>query len=214
MFGYQIPETFVAERGEILRYFGARAIFSRGSVDILPDRKMSTLLPGDEKIIAAAGDDYRALRFLEWIELVGLPYIRKETANLDQSSDKIVKLVEGRFSIHASPQSSCGYLYIGAAEHLRPKGRYSLNEPDLTATWSGSKIPALGDRVHVKMNSYGPGTVIGYFVESGERNEEDGGGTFSFLGLHVKVDKPPQWHLKQNKNTPYICVYGVEVNIL
>jgi hypothetical protein len=56
--------------------------------------------------------------------------------------------------------------------------------------WSGDKDPpAIGEKVKVYMNGFGPGTVTSYFVEYG------------WLGVLVKFDKPPKWWVKQTKDS-------------
>jgi hypothetical protein len=72
------------------------------------------------------------------------------------------------------------------------------------ALWSGlADPPAVGTRVRVTMNGLGPGTVRGYFTESG------------WLGLHVELEAPPAWWVKQNTGRTgrkrWACLFGVEV---
>jgi hypothetical protein len=62
--------------------------------------------------------------------------------------------------------------------------------------------PAIGTRVHVTMNGFGPATVVGYLVEHG------------FVGLHVRPDVRPAWHVKQAPGRDVICVYGTEIRPL
>jgi hypothetical protein len=55
--------------------------------------------------------------------------------------------------------------------------------------WSGSKAPpAIGATVQVHMNQFGKGTVVGYFAEYG------------WLGVLVKIRKPPLWWKRQMKD--------------
>jgi hypothetical protein len=82
--------------------------------------------------------------------------------------------------------------------------------------WSGAMgVPAIGDRVEIKFNSFGRGTVMGYFIEH------------DYLGLYVKVDKLPEWRVKQDKRNgkrspesiaanPLNCVmvFGAEIHEL
>lgn len=46
--------------------------------------------------------------------------------------------------------------------------------------------PKVGERVKVTMNGLGPAVVTGYAVQDG------------FLGVLVKLESPPEWHVKQN----------------
>jgi hypothetical protein len=80
--------------------------------------------------------------------------------------------------------------------------------PEDKVWWSGKQPPpARGDRVIVNFNGFGPGEVMGYFTEHG------------YLGIYVKVDKHPDWWLKQNKDgkptlgnpNKYVMVFGVEI---
>jgi hypothetical protein len=73
--------------------------------------------------------------------------------------------------------------------------------------------PAIGSRVKIVFNEFGPGEVMGYFVEHG------------FLGLYVKVDKLPAWRVEQDKREAgelglgaspgnphrWVMVFGIEV---
>jgi len=52
--------------------------------------------------------------------------------------------------------------------------------------WGNKRIPKIGEPVVVTMNALGSGTVVAYFVECG------------YLGVHVKLSKPPEWWKKQN----------------
>lgn len=74
--------------------------------------------------------------------------------------------------------------------------------------WSGKQhagkpLPKLGDRVTVTMNGLGAGTVVAYFVEHG------------FLGVQVRLDQRPDWHIRQNgSHHPHALVFGAEIEIL
>lgn len=75
----------------------------------------------------------------------------------------------------------------------------------LVGQWSGTKgcatLPAIGSRVLINFNQFGPGVVLGYFVEAG------------YLGLVVKCDNRPAWHVKQNGDKhPFSHVFGAEVS--
>ena len=66
--------------------------------------------------------------------------------------------------------------------------RQLLNEPD-PYKWSGENPPpAIGAKVKVYMNGFGNGTVVGYFAEYG------------WLGVLVKIAKPPAWWVRQCKD--------------
>ena len=67
--------------------------------------------------------------------------------------------------------------------------------------WSGKgPIPAIGDRVHINFNSFGSGTVRGYFVEE------------EWIGVEVECDQRPEWHVRQNGDRhPHPLVFGAEL---
>jgi hypothetical protein len=98
-------------------------------------------------------------------------------------------------------------LVTAATVQLGDDGMYPKPEASQRYFWSNTlQPPAVGDRVDVRMNGFGPGTVTGYFTE------------FGYLGVYVKVDRLPDWYVKQNKGkekdanygTP--MVFGVEVD--
>lgn len=65
------------------------------------------------------------------------------------------------------------------------------------------RLPQIGDRVIVTFNGFGPGTVVGFFVESG------------YVGLEVRVDKRPDWHIRQNGDRhPHPLCFGAEIELL
>ena len=68
------------------------------------------------------------------------------------------------------------------------------------AKWSGGfEVPVIGERLRVKFNQLGAGTVAGYFVAHG------------YLGLRVDLDQQPEWHARQNPGQPWAFVFGAEV---
>lgn len=71
--------------------------------------------------------------------------------------------------------------------------------------WSGhgpmAVPPAIGTRVHVRINDFGPGEVLSYFTEHG------------FLGVKVRPDVRPAWHRKQTTHN-YCLVYGIELEAI
>jgi hypothetical protein len=64
-----------------------------------------------------------------------------------------------------------------------------------------SPPPAIGTRITVTMNSIGPGTVRGYFVED------------NWLGLLVELHDPPIWWRKQNPDWPLGHIFGPEFKL-
>jgi len=66
-------------------------------------------------------------------------------------------------------------------------GRY-LNADGKPLKWSGKMpLPAIGDRIYLRINSIGYGRVAGY------AEVED------FVGLIVEPESPPDWYVKQTK---------------
>lgn len=83
--------------------------------------------------------------------------------------------------------------------------RNIINKPDPSRAllWSGSFLPQRGDKVRINFNQLGTGTVVAYFTEHG------------WLGVHVKLDKPPAWHRKQNAGREFsdqALVFGAEIH--
>lgn len=64
-----------------------------------------------------------------------------------------------------------------------------LDASGLEMKWSGkSALPAIGERVYMKINSIGWGVVKGYAESHG------------YLGLLVNPENPPDWWKKQRRN--------------
>lgn len=199
MFGFPVPADLKSEKGEPVRYWGARALLRDGAFELLHDRTSVQLQPEDEAIIAKAGGDSNALMFIGRINDTFLPWLRNEAVRLDGRSSEVVTYSKYGYTLMASPKNSYGYLYIGVWEFQRPKATYDMPIPDTSAKWSGkAPVPAIGEEVKVTMNSMGKGQVMSYFVEEG------------YLGCYVKLAKPPAWFKKQNK-TPYACIFGVDL---
>jgi len=83
--------------------------------------------------------------------------------------------------------------------------RKLLNETD-PYKWSGTKPPpAIGETVKIYCNKFGKGVVVSYFAEYG------------WLGLLVKVNKPPKWWIEQTKargkdpKTTNVHVFGIDL---
>lgn len=88
--------------------WGARAIFHANTIDLLADRQSwSESTPEGKQ------------RLREWINQTGLPWLRTQvqTVGLRSHDSKVLTHDELGFHIEASPQSSGGYLYIGAWEN-------------------------------------------------------------------------------------------------
>lgn len=58
---------------------------------------------------------------------------------------------------------------------------------EILPIWSGTEpVPAIGDEVHIRVNSIGPAKVVGYGSQDG------------YLGVMVYPLDPPQWWIDQN----------------
>jgi hypothetical protein len=93
------------------------------------------------------------------------------------------------------------------------RGEYGLTSPREGTTWSGTiPIPARGERVFVRFNGFGNGTVRGYFIERGSTNP-DGTGVVWYLGVYVECDKWPAFWLEQTADDPRRCMmaFGAEL---
>jgi|GEM_PF-6257677 hypothetical protein len=99
MAAFPLPPTTVAA-------WGARAIMDRrGMLDIVPDRTDYW-----------AKSEKAGRKFLAGLDKKLLVKLRKQILTLlpDPSSDVIIKIDVDALHIVASPQRSCGYLYITA----------------------------------------------------------------------------------------------------
>jgi hypothetical protein len=72
--------------------------------------------------------------------------------------------------------------------------------------WSGCyPIPQIGQSVRINFNTLGTGVVESYFVEHG------------YCGVTVRLDKEPEWKIKQHKGTKHAgiaMVFGLEITLL
>lgn len=101
-FGLQPPERAV-------RAWGARAIYQHGTkwpIDLLPDRQ------------SWRPDEQPPAEFEEWVNQIGLAWLRKEVTDLylSPASEEVLRHDDGPYTIEASPRRSHGYLYIVAYE--------------------------------------------------------------------------------------------------
>lgn len=94
-------------------WWGARAIYTGRSIDLLRDRQQ---MIGEPDAREALGS---------WLNLKALPLLRSlasERSLPATHEDSLVVISGDGFCLHASPRASYGYLYIGAwddptAEH-------------------------------------------------------------------------------------------------
>jgi hypothetical protein len=97
------------------------------------------------------------------------------------------------------------YYLMRAPAHtapIRDEEGNTTNYGDVALWSSPGPPPPRGTRIRVTMNGLGAGTVMGYFTESG------------WLGIHVALDAPPAWWVKQNTHRTgrerWACIFGVE----
>lgn len=89
----------------VTTYWGARAIYAPDNkyckIDILHDRQ------------SCIGDEPARKELVSWLNTVGMPWLKK-TCRIPTSSHSMTEFTQGKFRLHASPNASYGYLYIGA----------------------------------------------------------------------------------------------------
>lgn len=98
-----------------------------------------------------------------------------------------------------------GYRTMGAIPgYVTAKwGDGELINRDAAIKWGGVEPPPpIGTEITVNFNGLGPATVKGYFVEVG------------WLGLLVRLRKPPAWWAQQNPTRPLAHVFGPEFMVL
>lgn len=212
---------------QVVATWGARAIFQRGNIDILHDRQSWTVPNAEE-------DQSRRKQLQQWINSTGMPWLCERVKSVNPSGTEIVNFDDGQFHIEASPQSSCGYLYIRAWERKLTQGDcgFFIQQPTPTdrknnnghdiyideygneLMWSGQKFPGLpevGTMVDLDGNSIGKSKVKGYFCEAG------------YLGVMLKPTRPPKSFrvdvrkaIKDPKSPQWIkeglaCAFGAEI---
>jgi hypothetical protein len=99
-------------------------------------------------------------------------------------------------------------MYQEPIEHA-PGCTYGLRAiPGAGERWSGDyPVPAIGDRIDVVMNGFGPGVVVAYFINAGTEGRV-------YLGVEVRPDTRPDWHVRQNPGRPNCLVFGAETRAL
>lgn len=174
------------------RYWGARAIYNIGNIDLLADRQSMTVLNSSAEQNS----------FVEWINGYALPWLRAEVKriNLASNDPQEIVLSQFKYELRASTNSSHGYLYIGAIEHKvvecepyvnsasKVKERVVLIQDQKFVVDKG--IVPVGTQGVINVNKIGPAKVVGYFNE----NYVDG---LKLACLMVEALDPPSWWIDQ-----------------
>ncbi len=111
MFGYpceyEKPELYWGARaifeGPRWEGYGKTTRFAAAYVDLVHDRQS---LVGQEHP--------RKEEFMEWLNKIALPALRKWAEGVSPDSKDVFTVGNGVFVLKASPNGSCGYMYIGA----------------------------------------------------------------------------------------------------
>jgi cytoskeleton bundling-enhancing protein CbeA-like protein len=102
IFGIQPPPTYPAEAPR----WGARAIYTESSFDLLYDRQQVT-----------GGDPETRRQLVAWLNTKALPELRARAQRYELpvgSVDELVEIQSEGFCLQANPRKSYGYLYLGA----------------------------------------------------------------------------------------------------
>jgi hypothetical protein len=180
--------------------FGARAIHDGEHLDLLHDRQAWTYRDERAKnALATILNKCGVLRisFNRFRELVCNGTIRSDLAN------EVVLYNDGSVRVVGNTNGSHGYFYMTAilsTKAFDPPEKTSVDKsgPGII-TWSGHRLPLVGERVRARMNSVGPGTVVGYQYET------DGHETY--LYLMVYPDRQPAWWNPENEDRRGIPSY-------
>ena len=183
--------------------WGARAIFDSNG---LRDRKNPSPIDLVWNRHGMVGGAHLACRAAlgKWLDQVGLPLMNRAIA--ENPGREAFEVKAGGYILKAKNQGRGGYVYLGAAT----LGEATQDEV-AAAKWSGrTSIPAIGERVEVRMNSFGPGIVVGHFVEAG------------YAGVKVLLDALPSkkasggydWplHMARNKSIEVVHAFGIEIS--
>ena len=197
MFGRPVPQEIIDQRGEPVRYWGARAIFHPGTkhpIDLLPDRQG-----------CKCADGLASKPLLDWLNTVGMNEMQNMRAfkSLSSDSTEVVEFKDGHFTVQCCPNASYGYLYIGAWQYWPKDCRYEQKAPDPTAKWSSDKfaVPAIGSKTKASINGQWEGVVVGYFVEHG------------YQGIEVDCSKGkwPSFYTKNGGDPKRCLFFGVDL---
>jgi hypothetical protein len=193
MFGLKVPQKTIEANGSPIRYWGCRAIENNGVLDIVHDR---ISYKGPEFDTTLSQEEWSCLPFIWWINHVAMPRLNSTLSDIPYEKEVVIEQKEDE-SFTMIVRRSGGYVYVGAYEYHVNGFKYDLQErPE--GEWSGTFDPEIGNRVEINFNGFGTGMIVSYFCECG------------YLGVRVKLDKQPDWHVKQGQ-PPYALVFGAEI---
>lgn len=157
----------------------------------------------------------------ESVYTVSLVYNRQATFGLDGLRAALAAIVSRRVlpavraAVEADPHVAAGEVEVGPGVRALfrndgPGGYCRISvwirdaPPPEGAMWSGAARgfpapPLPGDRVRVRMNGIGPGTVLGRFT------------AYGYAGVVVLPDDPPDWYVRQNGAGATAGVFGAEI---
>jgi hypothetical protein len=197
MFGRPVPQEIIEQRGQPVRYWGARAIFhpdTQHPIDLLPDRQGCQCAEG-----------LAPKPLLDWLNKTGLKELKAMRAFklLASDSSEVVEFKDGQFTVQCCPNGSYGYLYIGAWQYWPDGCRYEQREPDATTKWSSSTfpVPGIGSKVTAKINGHWEGIVVGYFVEHGYQGVE----------VDCSGGKWPEFYKRNGGDPKRVLLFGVDL---
>ena len=214
------PADMVAIYGDPGRSVGARAIFHpNGPTPVVeplwgkrtrrrePERKLTWQdyieLLGDRQ---GCGESNLASNkpLLDWLNKVAMEKLlaMSEFNRLTGSSDDVVTLKDKLFVLEVSPQSSCGYLYIGAWQFWPVGCKYEQQKIDRKAKWSSKlPIPKIGENIHASFNGRWTGVVTNYFVEHGYQGVE----------CDCSAHPVPAYFTKQGGDPKRVLFFGADL---
>lgn len=110
-------------------------------------------------------------------------------------------MIESQFTHKSTDQHKYGLLEIPQWSFgIREDGMVKRSANPDVVTWSNDKFPpVIGTKVTINFNGLGSGIVVAYFFEHG------------YLGIEVKLDQQPDWHIKQNGKGKHALVFGAEI---
>lgn len=205
MFGRSVPQAILDAQGTPVRQWGARAIFhphTSNPIDLLWDRQQ-----------CECQGDRDPQPILDWLNKTGIPKLKKtkEFMFLEAGDNETVEVKDGQFTLQVNPNSSYGYLYMGAWQYYPAGCTYELKElpqhikmgadnPNNLPQWSGKlDPPEIGAKVVCSMNGEWRGTVVDYFSEHG------------YVGFRIDAYRRPEYHKKQQPGKRLVLMFGSDL---